>query len=144
MLFSLPKLPGKAAGTANDTTKIAAKLETCIEKHFGRKIMVTVRSLKQMKAINAKIPKNWTNDGEMRTDIIFLWEEVDSRKVLSEIKTNPDVDNLLYTKGAVIWNFDRKNYTKSRMNKFIGKYVYKNMTARNVNTLRKLLELMNA
>jgi uncharacterized protein (DUF1697 family) len=46
-----------------------------------------------------------------------------------------------YTPGAVIWQVDRKNVTKSGMNRIIGTPDYKRMTIRSANTLRKLTEL---
>jgi uncharacterized protein (DUF1697 family) len=42
-----------------------------------------------------------------------------------------------------VWHFDRKDYNKSKMRNFIGTFIYKNMTARNVNTTRKLYALMS-
>jgi uncharacterized protein (DUF1697 family) len=74
---------------------------------------------------------------------MFLWEEVDSPEVISAIAINPKVDNLRHAKGAVIWNVTRQNYAKSKLPKMIGTRFYKNMTARNANTTRKLLELMS-
>ena len=56
------------------------------------------------------------------------------------VKTN--VDNLMYLKGSIVWNVKRSDYTKSGMNKFIGTKLYKNMTARNVNTVRRLKQLL--
>ncbi len=58
------------------------------------------------------------------------------------IKINPEVDRLIYIDGAIIWNISRDEYKKSAMNKFIGSIIYKNMTARNVNTIRKLAEII--
>jgi uncharacterized protein (DUF1697 family) len=58
------------------------------------------------------------------------------------LATNPDVDNVKYVDGAIVWSIDRKNYNKSAMHKFIGTPLYKHMTARNVNTVRKLGDLM--
>ena len=55
---------------------------------------------------------------------------------------NPKVDRLLHVKGALIWNITREDYGKSKVPKMIGSRFYKNMTARNANTTRKLLELM--
>lgn len=120
----------------------AKKIEASLKKHFGFDLRVIVRTRAEIASVLAKVPKNWTNDTKMRTDVIFLWEEVDNSSVTEEIETNPDVDHLIYAKGAVIWNFDRKNYSKSRMHKFIGTHIYKNMTARNINTVRKLDSLM--
>ena len=59
-------------------------------------------------------------------------------------KSNPDVDSLEYIAGAgaIVWHILKKEYGKSGMNKFIGTEIYKNMTARNINTVRKLATLM--
>jgi uncharacterized protein (DUF1697 family) len=60
---------------------------------------------------------------------------------LDLIKTT-EVDNLSYAVGAIVWNVEKAKLNKSGMKKFIGTTIYKNMTARNVNTVRKLAELM--
>jgi uncharacterized protein (DUF1697 family) len=75
--------------------------------------------------------------------VLFLWEEFDTEESLSLIKATEWVDNLLYLPWAIAWNIERKNYAKSGMKDFIKSKLYKNMTARNVNTVRKLSELMN-
>jgi uncharacterized protein (DUF1697 family) len=118
-------------------------IEKCIKENFDLQIPVVIRSSEQIDETVRTIPSEWVNDKAMRTDVLFLWEEVDQPQVLDEIAINPEVDNLIYTSGAVVWNFDRKYYTKSKMHKFIGTKVYNLMTARNVNTVRKLQILMN-
>lgn len=42
----------------------------------------------------------------------------------------------------IVWNLSKVDYATSGMKKFIGTKLYKNMTARNINTVRKLAELM--
>ncbi len=123
--------------------KLTEIIEQGIKKHIGLDIRVVVRSLEQIEALCKKIPKVWTNDAISRTDVLFLWKEVDRPSVLSELVINKDVDHVLYIKGAIVWHFDRKDYNKSKMHKFIGTFVYKNMTARNSNTTRKLYSLMS-
>jgi uncharacterized protein (DUF1697 family) len=76
-----------------------------------------------------------------RTDVMFLREEVDTPELIAAIAVNPKVDNLLHVKGAVIWKVARQDYGKSKLPKIIGTRLYKNMTARNANTTRKLLDL---
>jgi uncharacterized protein (DUF1697 family) len=56
---------------------------------------------------------------------------------LDLIKTT-EVDNLSYADGAIVWNVEKAKLNKSGMKKFIGTAIYKNMTARNVNTVRKI------
>lgn len=125
-----------------DADGLVAKIEGAIKKVTGLDVKATLRTAAQMKATAKKVPADWKNDEDMRCDVLFLWKEIDSPKVLKEIKTNHEVDRLIYAKGAVIWSFDRVNYGKSRMNKIIGTPVYKLTTGRNVNTVRKLCELM--
>ena len=121
---------------------LASRIEQGIKKCVGFEVRVVVRSLAEIAAVCKKIPKVWTHDASSRTDVLFLWKEVDRPSVLSELVINTAVDHLLYVKGAVVWHFDRRDYNKSKMHKFIGTFVYKNMTARNVNTVRKLYALM--
>ena len=88
------------------------------------------------------IPKDWVNDKEQKSDVLFLWEEYCTKASLKLIKVNPKVDTLKYVEGAILWHVNKKDYGQSGMNKFIGTKVYKNMTARNVNTVKKLANLM--
>ena len=120
-----------------------SKIEPVLKKNFGFAIPVVVRDVKSIKKICNEIPFDWKNDLDQKTDVLFLWDEFDSKKSVDLIKINKEVDILKYVPGAIIWHVERKNYTKSGMNKFIGTVVYKNMTARNVNTVRKLVELMD-
>jgi uncharacterized protein (DUF1697 family) len=74
--------------------------------------------------------------------VLFLWEAFDTKKSLGLIAQNEAVDTLKYVAGAIVWNVKRSDYKKSGMHKFIGSEIYKHMTARNVNTVRKLVEMM--
>jgi uncharacterized protein (DUF1697 family) len=118
------------------------QIEPALKKTFGFSIEVVVRDAKNIAALVKKIPKTWGNDTEQKTDVIFLSEEYASKKSLSLIKQK-SVDTLIYIDGAIVWHLMRKDYTKSGMHDFIGTKVYKHMTARNVNTVRKLNEFLS-
>lgn len=128
--------------SATNDAVLVKNIETSIEKNFGFKVRAVVKSRPELAAIVKKIPQHWVTDKNMRTEVMFLWREVDKQSVLKQIVTNPDVDHLVYVKGALVWNFDRTDYKKSKIGKFIGTYVYKNATGRNANTTRKLLTMM--
>ncbi len=119
-------------------------IEGCIKKSLKLDVPVIVVAQTQIEAIVAEIPVKWVNDQTMRTDILFLWKEVDYPSVINEVKINPEVDHLIYVPGAIVWNYDRVNYTKTKMRNFIGSHIYKRMTARNANTTRKLLQIMQS
>ena len=121
---------------------LAEEIEKVLLKHFSFAIRVVVRDAKNINKLCASIPSDWTNDANQKTDILFLLDEYDSKNSMNLIATNPTIDTLKYITGAIVWTVKKSDYSKSGMKKFIGTAVYKNMTARNVNTLRKLRELM--
>lgn len=88
------------------------------------------------------LPESWKNDKTMRSDVLFLWEEFDRETVINEFKINKEVDTVIYIAGAILWTLDKANITKSGLNKLVGTDLYKKMTVRNVNTTRKIYEIM--
>jgi uncharacterized protein (DUF1697 family) len=128
--------------TSHTPSKLVSLLEVAIKKDFDLEIKVVVRDLKAISNITKSLPKTWLNDSTMKTDVMFLWEEIDSPKVLNELPTKPEIDEVKYVPGAILWRVDRENVTKSGMLRIIGTKLYKQMTIRNCNTVRKLHALM--
>jgi uncharacterized protein (DUF1697 family) len=117
-------------------------IESAVESDFGFYIKVLIRSGENIIKLCNSLPKEWVNNDEMKTDVLFLWEDFDKPETIELIKYNLDVDTLIYSAGAIVWKVDKMNYSKSGMHKFVGAKVYKNMTARNINTVRKLSEII--
>ena len=133
--------------SSGDTASFAAKIEKAIRKEFGFAVRVLVKSLPEMKKIVGGLHDSWATDADQRCDIIFLWPEFDAKAVLKDPALKhlkQGIDHVIYVKGAIIWRIDRKNASKSGMPKIIGTPLYKNSTARNSNTGRKLLAMMTA
>lgn len=119
-----------------------SNVEKTLKATFWFEIPVVFRTRESVIELAGRIPSKWQNNEEQKTDILFLWETYDNAESLKLIKTNPEVDHLLYIDGAIAWNIPRAKYNKSKMHDFIGTPLYKNMTARNVNTVRKLANLL--
>jgi uncharacterized protein (DUF1697 family) len=75
---------------------------------------------------------------------MFLWADVARPSVLKQLPRKLELDDVLYSSGAIVWRVDRKDVTRSGMTKLMGMPLYKRMTIRSVNTTRKLLQLMEA
>lgn len=137
---------GNIIFTQDDLSKseLSGVLEEVIHTDFGLQIKVIVRSLIDVRNIIQAIPDSWKNDKEMKSDVMFLWDEVDNQSVLEQLVIKPDIDTVKYVPGAILWSIDKKNLTKSGMSKIIGTKLYKLVTVRNVNTARKIYELMQA
>ena len=127
-----------------DIPQLTQLVESGIKAHCKMDIRVVIKSQQEIAAICKKMPREWVTDKIMRTDVMFLWDDADTPEMIAAIPVNPKVDRLLHLKGALIWNVTRKDYGKSKVPKMVGSAFYKNMTARNANTTRKLLELMSS
>ncbi|WP_214626038.1 DUF1697 domain-containing protein [Paenibacillus agaridevorans] len=122
--------------------ELSSLLEEAIASDFGLSIRVMVRTIEQIEAIMAALPEHWANDGEMKSDVLYLWEEIDNESVLEGLKLAPEIDRVIYVPGAVLWSYDRQHAGRSGMNKIIGTKFYSSVTVRNVNTARKIYDLM--
>jgi uncharacterized protein (DUF1697 family) len=127
---------------ASDNQKLAARIEKALENHTGMPIRVLVMDHKALKKLVDAIPRNWVDDKAMRTYLLLLWKELDDPKILERLPVRAGVDNVRYAPGAVIWQVDRKDLAKSRMNRIVGTPDYKQITMRSANTMRKLNEML--
>jgi uncharacterized protein (DUF1697 family) len=127
-----------------DHTKgeIAVLLEEAIYKDFSLDIKVLIRSIDDFDLIMKVLPDQWKNDDDMKCDVMFLWEEIDKEILINELNIKHGIDTLMYVPGALLWSVDRKNLTKSGLMKLAASTIYKKMTIRNVNTTRKIYEIM--
>lgn len=118
-------------------------LERAITEEFGLEIPVLLRSHSAMRRVTQAVPEEWTNDDRMKCDVMFLWEDVDRAEVLDGLDLREDIDDVRYIPGGLLWRVDRPNLTRSRITKMVGTKLYRSMTVRNVNTVRKLTALMD-
>ena len=123
---------------ASDVQKLSARIEKALEQHTGIAIKVLVMDHKTLKKMVDAIPPKWVDDKTMRTYVLLLWKELDDRTVLERLPIKSGVDELKYTPGAVVWRVDRENVSRSHMNKIVGTPLYKKITIRSANTIRKL------
>jgi len=123
---------------------IISALEKAIEKDFGFQIKVLLRDLPAIRKVIKALPDTWTNDNRMKCDVLFLWEGFDRKEVIKDLKIKPEIEDVVYVPGAIIWRVDRANVTKSGILKLVGTDLYRGMTIRNCNTVRKLAELMGS
>ena len=121
--------------------QLTARIEKALEQHTGMAIKVLVIDHKTLRKMVDAIPRNWVDDKTMRTYVLLLWKELDDRRILDRLPIKPGVDELRYTPGAVVWRVDRENVGRSQMNRIVGTPLYKKVTIRSANTMRKLNEL---
>jgi uncharacterized protein (DUF1697 family) len=126
----------------HEVHQLAGVIEPAIEQEFGFYVPVVVRDAKNIRQLTQKIPEAWVNGNDMKTDVLFLWQDYDTPETLNNLSIKPELEDVVYLPGAIVWRVDRVNASKSGLLKIMGTPLYKHVTIRNINTLRKLASLI--
>ncbi len=129
---------------ARENEDLELLLNQAILEDFQLDISVMIRSMNEYEKLMERLPEHWKNDSDMKSEVLFLSEPFDGEETLEELTIKPGIDTVLYVPGAILWSVDRKNVTKSGLMKIVGTKLYKQMTIRNVNTTRKIYEIMKS
>jgi uncharacterized protein (DUF1697 family) len=117
-------------------------LEKAIATEFGFPVEVLLRDHAALAATAKAIPRAWKDDSTTRCYVMFLWDSVDTPDVIGDLIVKPGIDKVKYVPGAIIWRADRANLTRSGMMRLTSSELYRSMTIRNCNTVRKLDQLL--
>lgn len=133
---------------SSDSALNAFSISKTLYEHFGFEADILILSADKMIAIADAIPAGWTNDrpstgkSGQKSDVVYLFNDVDKPGILEIIGYKPEVENMLYVPGAVLVNISRSNQSKCSLLKLVGTPAYKRMTIRNISTARKLADMV--
>ena len=125
-----------------DPRKLERRIEAMLSKKYQLGSKVVVRSLPEMAKLVQNLPRHWNDDTAWRYNVIFLRHTIDSEKVLSSFAPKPDIEQVVYRPGTLLWSAKVTEATRTAMLKLSSHKLYQDMTVRNVNTTRKLYDLM--
>lgn len=123
---------------------VSDQFEELLRESFSVDTRVLTIPQDRFLAIAAAVPRDWTNNSEQKSDVLFLFPQDDSPEILTTLSPRPEIDHALYVPGAVIWNVGRSDQSRSHLNRAVGTSTYRNLTIRNVNTVRKLEGMLSA
>ncbi len=121
---------------------LEARIERALTQTFGHKIRVVLRSFDEMTRLLSAMPGRWQKAADERRNVIFLRHTIDNREALKALVAKPGIEELEYHPGVLFWSAKTSDLTKSNMLKVGRMPIYQDMTVRNVNTTRKIVELM--
>ena len=124
--------------TKKAKSKVIAEIDTALLELFKEQVQFIIKTSIEMKKIGEAIPREWQNDNTQKTDIAYLFPDVDSPEIVNELPFKKEYVKVIYAKGALIMNVPREYQNKSQYSKIVGSKIYKSMTLRNVNTARYL------
>lgn len=126
-----------------DDHELSQRIEKIIVDGFGVMSKVLVLNENQYIDIVNQIPTHFVNNDEFKADVIFYLEGV-TEEMIKTLKIRPEIEEVIYLKNALIYGIKRENQMKSTLLKMVGTPLYHKVTIRNVNTTRKLVELLNS
>jgi uncharacterized protein (DUF1697 family) len=125
-----------------DARKLEIKIEKMLSKEYGLDSKVVIRSLEEMETLVESLPRNWDGDSSLRYYVMFLRHTIDSDKLLADMPVNSEMEEVVYRPGTLLWSAQIADLGKSKMAKLVSRKIFQDMTVRNLNTTKKLYDLM--
>ena len=125
-----------------DARKLEQRIEQMLSSEYRLDSRVVVRSVSEMASLVESLPEAWNDDTGWRYNVIFLRHSIDSEDILAALQPRSGIEEVAYRPGTLLWSAQVKHITRTAMQKLSRHKAYKDMTVRNLNTTKKLYELM--
>jgi uncharacterized protein (DUF1697 family) len=125
-----------------DQQELGETLEKLIATKCNVSTKTLVKSENEIRQVVKQIPKEWKTSNELRCYIAFLFDSLTTEDAVKEIELKEKVDSLKIGSSVLYLTTIMNQRTKSKFNKLASKKIYKEMTIRNLNTTKKILDLM--
>lgn len=126
----------------DDARKLETKIERMLKKEYELTSKVVIRTLSEMEKLVKNLPRSWNSDTDWRYNVIFLRHTIDSKSILEDLPTKSDIEEVVYHPGALMWSALVSDINRTKWAKFATQKLYQETTVRNLNTTKKLYELM--
>lgn len=125
-----------------DHQQLERKIEKMLSREYKLECKVVVRSCSEMAKLVENLPSTWNDDQRWKYNVIFLRHSIDSANILDRLEPKSDIEQVVYCPGALLWSARISELARTRMVKLPRQKIFQDMTVRNLNTTRKLYELM--
>ena len=126
-----------------DQLILESLIERSLAKTFQYQAKILIRSLAEMENTVSYFPVIF-QDSNWKHNVIFLSSVIDFENITDRFKLKADIEQIAYAPGVLFWSARLEQLSRSMMIKLSAKKEYQEMTVRNINTTRKILELMRA
>lgn len=125
-----------------DARKLEIKIEKMLSKEYKLDSKVVIRSLAEMETLVKSLPRSWDGDSSVRYYVMFLRHTIDSEHLFADLPINSEMEEVVYRPGTLLWSAQVADINKSKMAKLVSRKMFQDMTVRNLNTTKKLCDLM--
>ena len=125
-----------------DARKLERNIERMLSAEYELECKVVVRTFSEIVNLVERLPKNWNGDEQWKYDVIFLRHSIDSESILKGLEPRSDIEQVVYCPGTLFWSARISELSQTRMHKLPSRKIFQDMTVRNLNTTKKIYELM--
>lgn len=125
-----------------DMAKLVDIFEVILEMEFNVKTRVAVITVEELHDAMAHVPMWWGDDKDSKHNVVFVIAPADPEVVMKSVgELKPEFEKVERFDHVIFWSAPIKTFGRSRWAKIVGTAAYKDVTIRNANTARKLVEL---
>ena len=125
-----------------DPRKLERKIEQMLAKDYDLDSKVVVRNFTEIEKLVNNLPPHWNGDSTWRYNVMFLRHTIDSEDIIAELQFKTGVEHVSYVPGTLLWSAQVTSLNQTSMQKLSSRKIFREMTVRNLNTTKKLCELM--
>lgn len=130
----------------SDEADPAALVRSCrsfLERDFGFPINLSVISADSLRDSLDHAPDWWDHDPDSKHNAIFVIPPASAESIIAEVgAAKPEYEMVAGYGQVIFWTAPLATFSRTRWSKVVGTRAYQDITIRNSNTTRKLLELV--
>lgn len=125
-----------------DITTLITISESAIQKEFGFRVVCAVIPAAELRKAVANAPAWWGLEDDNKHNTIFVIPPQTAQTVMKEVgAAKPEYENIAARENVIFWSAPLKTFGRTRYSKIVGTSMYKFITIRNSNTIKRLVEL---
>lgn len=126
-----------------DITKLLGLCRGFLETDFGFPISLSIINAVSLIEALEHAPEWWDRDPESKHNAIFVIPPASAEKIIQEVgAAKPEYEKVAVYGDVIFWTAPLSTFSRTRWSKIVGTRAYQDVTIRNSNTARKLLELV--
>lgn len=133
------------AGPKTETGRMAGKIEAAIEKKFAMKVGVVVFAENEWREIVRRAPKSWGKNKDWKHNLLALLPGTKATDVIEAMgRLKPEIEIVTPGRGVIYQSLCIRSFGRATSGKLPSHPIYRRITVRNSNTVRKLAELLGS
>jgi uncharacterized protein (DUF1697 family) len=126
-----------------DPSLLVWKCRSFLEQDFGFSINLSIISAVSLRESLENAPDWWDRDPDSKHNAIFVIPPASAEDIIGEVgAAKPEYEMVAGYQQVIFWTAPLATFSRTRWSKIVGTRAYQDITIRNSNTARKLLELV--